>query len=59
MAMDFKVPVLVIDDFQTITRIVSTLLGQIGFKNVDQASGGSAALARRVTELHRVKTLPT
>lgn len=44
MAMNFKVPVLVIDDSETITRIVRGLLGQIGFKNVDEANSGGAAL---------------
>ena len=44
MTIDFRVPVLVVDDFQTITRIVHVMLGQIGFKDVDEAPGAPAAL---------------
>ena len=37
-------PVLIVDDYQTMLRIVRGLLAQIGFKNVDEASDGRKAL---------------
>jgi two-component system chemotaxis response regulator CheY len=39
-------PVLVVDDKSSMRLIVSTLLGQIGFTDVETASDGSAALTR-------------
>ncbi len=39
-------PVLVVDDYQTMIRILRNLLKQIGFKDVDDASDGTAALAK-------------
>ena len=46
MALDFSMPILVVDDYSTMIRIIRNLLKQIGFENVDDASDGSAALAR-------------
>jgi two-component system chemotaxis response regulator CheY len=37
--------VLVVDDYQTMVRIIKNLLKQIGFSNVDEASDGSMALS--------------
>ena len=37
--------VLVVDDHHTMVRIITNLLGQIGFKNFDSASHGGEALA--------------
>ena len=39
-------PILVVDDYSTMIRIIRNLLKQIGFENVDEASDGSAALAK-------------
>lgn len=39
-------PVLVVDDYQTMVRIIRNLLKQIGFEDVDDASDGTAALDR-------------
>jgi two-component system chemotaxis response regulator CheY len=36
--------VLVVDDYKTMTRIVRSLLGELGFKNVDDAKCGESAL---------------
>lgn len=36
-------PVLVVDDYQTMVRIIRNLLKQIGFTDVDDASDGSQA----------------
>lgn len=46
MAIDTSLPVLVVDDYQTMVRIIRNLLNQIGFEDVDHASDGSTALRR-------------
>jgi len=44
MAFDPSMPVLVVDDYKTMVRIVRNLLKQLGFANVDEANDGNAAL---------------
>lgn len=44
MAVDLAMPVLVVDDYNTMIRIIRNLLKQLGFQNIDDASDGSAAL---------------
>src|SRR6266702_8389180 len=44
MAVDLSMPVLVVDDYNTMIRIIRNLLKQLGFDNIDDASDGSAAL---------------
>ena len=44
MSVDLKMPVLIVDDYATMLRIVKNLLKQIGFENVDEATDGAAAL---------------
>ncbi len=44
MAIDHSMPVLVVDDYKTMIRIIRNLLKQLGFSNVDEASDGAAAL---------------
>ncbi|MBN8965420.1 MAG: response regulator [Rhizobiales bacterium] len=39
-------PILVVDDYGTMVRIIRNLLRQIGFTDVDDASDGSSALAK-------------
>jgi two-component system, chemotaxis family, chemotaxis protein CheY len=46
MAVDMSMPILVVDDYNTMTRIVRNLLRQLGFMDVDDASDGSAALIK-------------
>ena len=46
MAIDMSMPVLVVDDYNTMIRIIRNLLKQLGFDDVDDASDGSAALAK-------------
>ena len=46
MAIDLSMPVLVVDDYNTMIRIIRNLLKQIGFSDIDDAADGSAALAR-------------
>lgn len=44
MTVNTKMPVLIVDDYATMLRIIRNLLKQIGFENVDEASDGGAAL---------------
>jgi two-component system chemotaxis response regulator CheY len=44
MAVDHSTPVLIVDDYKTMIRIIRNLLKQLGFANVDEAGDGSAAL---------------
>jgi two-component system, chemotaxis family, chemotaxis protein CheY len=46
MAVDLNAPVLVVDDYQTMIRIIRNLLKQLGFENVDEASDGAEALSK-------------
>ncbi len=43
---DPAMPILVVDDYQTMVRIISNLLKQIGFTNVDEASNGADAFEK-------------
>ncbi|MGD9867060.1 MAG: response regulator [Hyphomicrobiales bacterium] len=44
MAVDPSMPILVVDDYKTMIRIIRNLLKQLGFSEVDEASDGTAAL---------------
>jgi two-component system chemotaxis response regulator CheY len=46
MAVDHSLPVLVVDDYNTMVRIIRNLLKQLGFEHVDDANDGTAALAK-------------
>ena len=46
MAVDMTMPVLVVDDYKTMVRIIRNLLKQLGFDDVDEASDGREALAK-------------
>ncbi len=46
MAVDLSMPILVVDDYATMIRIIRNLLRQLGFENVDEANDGRAALAK-------------
>ena len=46
MAVDLSMPVLVVDDYKTMIRIIRDLLKQLGFENVDDAADGQEALAK-------------
>ena len=43
MAVDMKMPILIVDDYKTMLRIVRNLLKRVGFENVDEAAGGTEA----------------
>ncbi|MBL4906464.1 MAG: response regulator [Sneathiella sp.] len=49
MAVDMNMPILIIDDYKTMLRIIRNLLKQLGFDNVDEAADGSAALLKMRT----------
>jgi two-component system, chemotaxis family, chemotaxis protein CheY len=44
MAVDLNMPILIVDDYKTMLRIIRNLLKQLGFDNVDEATDGSSAL---------------
>ena len=44
MAVQMSMPILIVDDYKTMLRIIRNLLKQLGFENVDEAMDGSAAL---------------
>ena len=46
MAVDKNMNILVVDDYQTMIRIIRNLLKQLGFNNVDEATDGKAALEK-------------
>ena len=43
MPVDKNMNILVVDDYQTMIRIIKNLLKQLGFNNIDEASDGAAA----------------
>jgi two-component system chemotaxis response regulator CheY len=46
MAIDLSMPILVVDDFKTMVRIIRNLLKQLGFEDVDDAADGTEALTK-------------
>ncbi|HWV43145.1 response regulator [Pseudorhodoplanes sp.] len=46
MSADLSMPILVVDDYSTMVRIIRNLLRQVGFNNIDDASDGLSALRR-------------
>ncbi len=46
MAVDMQMPILVVDDYKTMVRIIQNLLKQLGFSNVDEAANGQEALGK-------------
>ena len=46
MAVDLQMPLLIVDDYKTMLRIIRNLLKQLGFTNVDEAVDGSSALTK-------------
>ena len=46
MAVDLNMPILVVDDYKTMLRIIGNLLKQIGFQQIDEATDGATALAK-------------
>jgi two-component system chemotaxis response regulator CheY len=46
MSFDVTMPVLVVEDHSTMTRIIRNLLKTLGFENIDDAQDGTAALSK-------------
>ncbi len=44
--VDKNMPILIVDDYKTMLRIIRNLLKQLGFNNVDEAIDGSSALQK-------------
>ena len=44
MAVNINMPILIVDDYKTMLRIIRNLLKQLDFNNVDEASDGAEAL---------------
>ena len=54
MVIDSSMPVLVVDDSDTMFRIVRKLLNQIGIENVDHATDGRVALSKMQEKSYRL-----
>ena len=46
MAIDKDMPILIVDDYKTMLRIIRNLLKQIEFNNIDEATDGGTALEK-------------
>jgi len=46
MAVDYNMPILIVDDYRTMLKIIRNLLKQLGFTNVEEATDGSEALGK-------------
>lgn len=46
MSVDKNMNVLIVDDYNTMLRIIKNLLKQLGFNNVDEATDGESAFAK-------------
>jgi two-component system chemotaxis response regulator CheY len=46
MSVNSSTPILIVDDYNTMIRIIRNLLRQLGFEQIDDANDGSSALAK-------------
>ena len=46
MAVDMNMQILIVDDYNTMLRIIKNLLRQLGFENVDEATDGTMAFEK-------------
>jgi len=46
LQIDSSTPILVVDDYQTMIRIIRNLLKQLGFEDVDDATDGVEAMTK-------------
>ena len=46
MAVNMNMKILVVDDMKSMVKIIESLLRQLGFKNIDEASDGTKALEK-------------
>jgi len=54
MAVDVSMPILVVDDYNTMIRIIRNLLRQLGFEHIDDANDGTVALAKMRRRRYRL-----
>jgi two-component system chemotaxis response regulator CheY len=54
VGVDLSMPILVVDDYSTMVKIVRNLLRQIGFRDVDDASDGEVALGKMRSRKYRL-----
>ncbi len=45
-AVDLNMPVLIVDDYETMIRTIGNLMRKLGFANIDEASDGHQALEK-------------
>ncbi|MGV8997325.1 MAG: response regulator [Parvibaculaceae bacterium] len=45
MAVQMNMPILIVDDYRTMLRIIRNLLSKLGFSDIDEAADGETALA--------------
>jgi len=46
VAVDMNMPILIVDDYKTMLKILQNLLKQLGFDNAEEAMDGGAALQK-------------
>ncbi len=46
MAIDMNKPILIVDDYRTMLRIIGGLLSKLGFTHIDEATDGTDAFAK-------------
>lgn len=46
MAVDKNMKILLVDDFKTMLKLTASLLQQMGFRNIDEATDGTMALQK-------------
>lgn len=46
MAVSMNMPILVVDDYRTMVRIIHNFLEQLGFTNLDEANDGAEAFEK-------------
>jgi len=46
MSAHVEMPILIVDDYKTMIRIIRNLLKQLGFEDVDEAADGTEALTK-------------
>ena len=46
MAVDMNIKILIVDDYDTMRRVLNSLLRQLNFTNVEEASDGAEALEK-------------
>ncbi len=46
MAVNMNMKILVVDDMKSMVKIIESLLRQLGFRNIDEASDGTKALEK-------------